>query len=63
MPTFSESNALDFCLKTYDWDFGKCPITIPKCSNNFLRTCCNVVENDGRFLDDFSAFLKLFKRQ
>ena len=50
-----------FRLLSYDWDFGNCPSTIPKCSNNFPRTYCNVVENDGGFSDDFLTFLKLIK--
>ena len=45
---------------SYDWDFGKCPSTIPKHSNNFQKTYCNVIENDRRFSDDFLAFLKSF---
>ena len=49
-----------FRLLPYDWDFGKCPSTIPKCSNNFPKTYCNVVENDGRFSDDYKS---PFKRQ
>ena len=52
-----------FRLLSYDWHFGKYPSTIPKCSNNFPKTYCKVVDSDGRFLDDFLAFLKLFKRQ
>ena len=52
-----------FRLLSYDWDFGKCPSTIPKCSNNFSKTYCNVIQNDGQLSDDFLAFLKLFKRQ
>ena len=42
-------NALDFRLMTWILEI-KCPSTIV-CSNNFL----NVVENVGRFLDDFLA--------
>ena len=62
VPTFSESNALDFCLMTGILENVPAPFqNVP--TDNFPKTYCNVVENDGRLSDDFLAFLKLFKRQ
>ena len=52
-PTFSESNALDFCLMTGILENVLSPFQSVPPIIYFLKTCYNVVENDGRFLDDF----------
>ena len=58
MPT-SESNALDFRLMTGILE--NVPAPFQSVPTIFHRL--NVVENVGRFSDDFLAFLSYFKRQ